>query len=262
MSRHASCFSPQSDVTLVVTSCRRFDLLRRTLESFAGYNSYPIRRCILSEDGGDDGVFAALPEGWREHTEVLLQQPQIGQIAAIDRAYQRVDTPYIFHCEDDWEFYRSGFIEDSLLALESSPQTVQVWLRSYYHDLRLHAPFHGRGPRQVRQGVAFFALTSRKEDWPGFSFNPGLRRLSDYHRLGSYAASGGEEKAVAQWYAGQGYHAVILENDAVAHTGWHEHVATDRERARRQRRQRRDRLRALGLLLCGLAIGWLSARWW
>lgn len=249
-------FSEQSDVTLVVTSCERFSLLKRTLASFARFNSYPIRRCIIAEDSGRDEVFEALPEGWREHTEVILNRPQLGQIRSIDKAYARVDTPYVFHCEDDWEFYRPRFIEDSLVALESSPQTLQVWLRSYHHDLRVHAPFHDRGPRQVRDGVAFYPLTSDKADWPGFSFNPGLRRLADYRQMGSYASSGGGEKAVAMWYSERGYRAVILESDAVAHTGWNDRVLTDGHRAKSKRRQRLARLRAAMALLLGLLVGY------
>jgi hypothetical protein len=40
-----------SDVTLVLTSCGRQDLLERTLDSFFVYNTYPIREFIVIEDG-------------------------------------------------------------------------------------------------------------------------------------------------------------------------------------------------------------------
>lgn len=260
MARQA--FEVTSDVTLVVTSCARFELLRRTLESFARHNTYPVRSCILTEDSGNEAVFDALPEGWREHTQVLLNRPKLGQILSIDKAYSLVTTPYIFHCEDDWEFHRPGFVEDSKIALESSADTLQVWLRSYYHDLRIHSPFHGLAAREVQQGVAFYQLTSDKSDWQGFSFNPGLRRLADYQRLGSYASSGGEEKAVARWYAQRGYRAVILENDAVAHTGWEEHVVTASDRAKRKRRERLSRQRAVWFLFIGLAAGWALGVFW
>lgn len=249
-------FSSDSDITLVVTSCGRFDLLKRTLESFARFNTHPIRACIITEDSGDEAVFEVLPAGWREHTQVIINRPKLGQIRSIDTAYALVQTPYIFHCEDDWEFHRTAFMEDSKIALESSPEILQVWLRSYYHDLRIHCPFHGRGARQVVQGVAFYPLTSDKPGWQGFSFNPGLRRLVDYQRMGSYASSGGEEKAVAHWYADHGYRAVILEGDAVAHTGWDEHVVTEADRSKRKHRERRARQRAWLFLMIGLAAGW------
>ena len=38
------------DVSLVVTSCGRFDLLERTLDSFFKYNTYPIKEVIITED--------------------------------------------------------------------------------------------------------------------------------------------------------------------------------------------------------------------
>ncbi len=262
----AQAFAADSDVTLVLTNCGRFALLRRTLASFARFNSYPIRTCIITEDSGEEGsdaaVFAALPEGWREHTQLILNRPSLGQIRSIDAAYSRVETPYIFHCEDDWEFHRPCFIEDSKLILESDANALQVWLRSYYHDLLVHSSFHGLGPREVLQGVPFHGLTSEKADWQGFSFNPGLRRLADYQRLGSYAATGGEEKAVARWYAEHGYRAVILENDAVAHIGWGEHVVSSSDRVKRKHRERRARQRSLLWLVLGLTVGAaLGALW-
>jgi hypothetical protein len=35
---------------------------------------------------------------------------KVGQIKAIDMVYMWVETPYIFHFEDDWEFLAKGFI--------------------------------------------------------------------------------------------------------------------------------------------------------
>jgi len=39
-----------NDVSLVITSCGRFDLLERTLDSFFKYNTYPIKEVIITED--------------------------------------------------------------------------------------------------------------------------------------------------------------------------------------------------------------------
>ncbi len=46
-------FSENSDITLVVTSCGRFDLLKRTLETFDRYNTAAIRHVLITEDSGD-----------------------------------------------------------------------------------------------------------------------------------------------------------------------------------------------------------------
>lgn len=89
-------FSAQSDITLVVTSCGRFDLLQRTLESFDRFNTAPIREVFITEDSGDDAVRQAIPDHWREHCTVFVNRPKLGQLASIDLAYASVTTPHHF----------------------------------------------------------------------------------------------------------------------------------------------------------------------
>src|SRR5262245_13221273 len=122
------------DTTVVVTSCNRHDLLERTLDSFRIYNTYGgIKRVLVVEDGNEDpgGVCR------KYDAELLKVGKRIGQARTIDLAYAQVDTPYIFHLEDDWEFYRSGFIEKSKAILDNDPSTLLVWLRAW-HDTNGH----------------------------------------------------------------------------------------------------------------------------
>jgi uncharacterized protein YecA (UPF0149 family) len=80
--------------------------------------------------------------------------------------------------------------------------------------------------------------TNFNEAWHGFSFNPGLRRLSDYRKLGSYsgqkltitnvvpltaAAAMPYEVETNLFYYRLGYHAVILDQ-----TGYVRHIGDDR----------------------------------
>lgn len=247
-------FSKDSDITLVVTSCGRFDLLKRTLDSFDRFNTAPIREVLITEDSGEAAVHGAVPEHWRAHTRVFVNRPKLGQLASIDLAYAEIQTGYIFHCEDDWAFYRPGFIEESRLLLENDPQALQVWLRSYAHDLAVHSPYVFLGERLLVQGIPAYQLGSRKEDWQGFSFNPGLRRLVDYRRHAPYAQYSGE-KELSRLYAQEQRHALILENDAVLHTGFGEHVSVPVERLNKQRRKRRERIKLVLVLLAGLLLG-------
>ncbi|MCW2268492.1 hypothetical protein D3C77_71840 [compost metagenome] len=247
-------FSEESDVTLVVTSCGRFDLLKLTLESFDRFNTAPIREVFITEDSGDDAVHGALPEHWKPHTTVFVNRPKLGQLASIDLAYGQVKTPYIFHCEDDWEFYRPGFVEDSRSILEVSPHLLQVWLRSYAHDLKLHSPYIHLGERQFINGVPCYPLLSSKPEWQSFSLNPGLRRLSDYQRCAPFAAYAGE-KALSKRYAELNLTGVTLEGDAVLHTGFGSHVSLPEERRRKDRRRQRDRVKLAVILIVGIALG-------
>ena len=247
-------FSPDSPVTLVVTSCGRFDLLKETLASFDRFNTFPIREVFITEDSGDEAVRACLPNGWEAHTRLWINTPALGQLKSIDTAYSEVKTTYVFHCEDDWSFYRPGFIEESLTLLENDPQALQVWLRSLAHDLAIHSPYVYAGERQTLKNIPFYQVMSEKADWQGFSFNPGLRRIADYLLLAPYATQSGE-KRLSKAYADAGRYALILENDAVLHTGWGSHVTIPEEKLKKQRRKQRDRFRLLLVALSGLLIG-------
>ena len=166
--------------------------------------------------------------------ECIRTGTRIGQIAAIDLAYARVDTPYIFHLEDDWEFYRPGFIERSRALLERDPKILQVWLRAW-NDTMGHPLVWCAVDRTIGVLAKNYAGV-----YHGFSFNPGLRRLSDYQRLGAYS----RQRLVTQlwertpslglryeveannFYAKLGYYAVILdEMGYVRHIGDGRHVA-------------------------------------
>ncbi|HCL78329.1 glycosyltransferase family 2 protein [Stutzerimonas nitrititolerans] len=248
-------FSKDSDITLVVTSCGRFDLLKRTLESFDRYNTAVMREVFITEDSGDEAVRACIPEHWREHTTFIVNSPKLGQLRSIDAAYAQISTGWIFHCEDDWQFYRPGFVEESRLLLEADPQALQVWLRSFHHDLQVHSPYVFLGERQILQGVAFYKLGSHKQDWQGFSFNPGLRRLADYQAHAPYAGHSGE-KSLSRLYAEADRYALILEGDAVLHTGFGEHVEISEEKRKKKRRKRTERIKVICALVIGFVIGW------
>lgn len=246
-------FSTESDVTLVVTSCGRFEHLCKTLESFDRYNTAPLKAVVVVEDSGSDAVHKVIPAHWEPHTTVLLNQPRLGQLAAIDRAYSLVDTAYVFHCEDDWEFYRPGFVEQSRKILESFPQVLQVWLRSFAHDVRVNYPFHTLGDRLDLDGAACYYLLSSEPAWRGFSFNPGLRRLHDYKTVSPvarFASSAEGESRLSQEFEAQGYATVILESDAVLHTGDDAHVWADSDR----QKQRKKRKRKIGRIAIGASV--------
>lgn len=177
----------KKDVTVVITSSDRHDLLERTLDSFVRFNTYEgIRRIIVVEDSYSYPHFLENNEKYAGYDIYILNhRPRLGQLLAIDVAYKYVDTEYIFHCEDDWEFYTPGFIETSLPIIDSAPNILQVHLR------RLDDVFT-KGPLDYSLDPSGkFALINEGSTsyakWYGFSFNPGLRRLSHYRELGCYS---------------------------------------------------------------------------
>lgn len=251
-------FSEKSDVTIVITSCGRFDLLKRTLESLDKYIDYPIKKVIITEDSGSDDVYLAVPNNLKKNTEIIVNKVKLGQLASIDAAYKFVQTPYIFHCEDDWEFYRYQFIIDSLEVLNNYKEVDVVRLRSFYYDIAPHYPFHFLGDREVINKVAFYELGSTDPLWKGFSFNPGLRRMVDYKKVAPYArfeSSSKGESGISIESSNLNMRTVLLENDACSHIGYGNHVLTGSERYIQAKKKKVRQFRYAALFLLGLFIG-------
>jgi hypothetical protein len=182
-----------NDVTLVLTSCGRFDLLARTLETLY-LHAGRYKEVIVAED-------------WE----------RIGQVANIDRAYERVKTPLICHWEEDWATCANLWFYKSIAILEKYPTILQVWLRAH-NDTNNH-PI-------VQLPQYPFKTMDATWEWKGFSWNPGLRRKSDWEKIGGYmkhwqGSSDDTERYIGNLYAEMGYHAAILEPEGyVRHIGW------------------------------------------
>lgn len=247
-------FNENSNVTVVLTSCGRFPLLAATLSSFNAFNSYPIKKIIITEDTGNADIFNYIPESWSDHCEVILNNPKLGQIKSIDLAYSKVDTEYIFHCEDDWVFYRKGFIEDSIAILENNPAILQVWLRDFKTDIEKHYPIHSLSHHQSIDHIGFSKLESTDNRWKGFSFNPGLRRTKDYLEIAPFEQVG-HEAEISMKYFEMGKYAVVLDKAATEHIGWAYHIIVN-ERDKKRKRKNRKYL-TIGFVL-GMIVGALA----
>jgi hypothetical protein len=209
-------------VTFVLTSCNRFDLLADTLDSFLHYNTYPIAEYVLIEDSGNRGVDDVLRR-FRVPFRLIVNDPPIGQIASIDKAYAGIDTPYIFHCEDDWVFFRGGFIEDSMVLLDAIPEIVVVSGRHRGQKADFDRRFFSSRQRDYK-GIGYrLNEPTPDQTWGGYTFNPGLRRLSDYRKLGSFAAIG-HEAEISRWFLARGMNVAHLENAACETIGDNRHV--------------------------------------
>jgi len=213
-------------ITLVVTSCGRFDLLFQTLESFFKLNtSRLVSQIIIIDDSGIEGAGEFIEKFFENikslfDIKIIANSVNIGQVRSIDLAYSFVRNPYIFHLEDDWEFYQAGFIELSLEVIEKFPWILTVWLRAH-NDTMNH-------PIETVAGLPFDLLSLNYQyRWHGFTWNPGLRRLSDYNYIKNFAAFAPSEALASQWYMAKGYRAAILKvpEGFVHHIGWERSTA-------------------------------------
>jgi hypothetical protein len=205
--------------TLVVTSCCRFDLLEQTLRSFYTYADVLPEELIVVEDSADEQV-RIIVDALGVPAKTLIRGARLGQVYAIDHAYTWVKTPLIFHCEDDWLFTRKGFVSQSAKILKARDDVSMVGLRprSELNPLVRNTAVQWLGD------IAYLELDPKLHpERFSYSFNPGLRRLADYKRLGPFARLG-EESDVSYTFKKAGYRIVNLEAPAVRHIGYGRHI--------------------------------------
>lgn len=212
----------EEGVTLVITSCARPLLLEKTLNSFIKHNTFSIKKAIFIEDGHSEDSANIASAAFRKmnllETQIIVNDQNLGQLNSIDKAYSHVSTKYVFHMEEDWEFCKSGFIEDSLAVLENFPECLYVSLRNVAdqnnHPLTLV---------QSNKSETLDFLTYKplwRLVWTGFGFNPSLRRMSDYRMIAPYGGWNKREIPLGLAYFILGKQIYIYKNQTcVAHLG-------------------------------------------
>lgn len=201
-------------VTICMTMGKRPDHLRRTIESLGDiFQSLPV---IAINDFGDDetsSVFRKLsPNG-----TLINLGGQVGHHPAVDAMYEQVKTPFIFHMEDDWGFFRQNFIEDALSLLEADPQISSVCFREI-SDFPLSDADRSQIARDEREGIQFNRLDGLHEEWHAYTFNPHLARKSLWEDIGKFSQFK-KERHISRKLRAQGRYTAFLEPGACAHIG-------------------------------------------
>jgi hypothetical protein len=231
--------SEANSVALVVTSCGRIDLLEKTLISFSRYNTFPIAQVVLVEDSGYkisvewlSGILSVAVD----LITVITNSKNLGQFKSIDLAYSCVESKFIFHLEDDWVFYNSGFIEYSLEILDADEMVSCVWLRA--HDDTNSHPIQSDVYKTINDYSYRLMDTCYLGRWSGFTFNPGLRRTETMLRFSPfcdqelYDKKLGSKRSITEsdlsiLFGKHGYRAAIPDKSDgyVRHIGYSHHIA-------------------------------------
>jgi hypothetical protein len=208
------------EVTLFITSCERPSLLRQTIESFITYNTYKnIKEVIIIEDSGKQGINDFVKEYFTCPLTLLYNEKRLGQMASMERAVPFFKTQWIFHCEEDWEFFDYGFIEKSLEILKMDPKISMVFLRDYNEYFFIY----NMTITEISDKPYNLLTKNGKSQ---YSYNPGLRRVEMYREKYPYTEGKDDEGTIQTHLQNLGYISVVTKNSEgyVVHLGWDEHV--------------------------------------
>lgn len=226
------------DISICLTSCGRFTELERTIVSLVKFwDGNPPAAFYIHEDSGQyaKDLILRMDKLLLEHWNIMGDwtfSTYAGQVHGLDVTYEQVNTPYIFHCEDDWEFFKTGFIAHSRSVLEHDHRIHTVWLRNP-DDRNGHPAQHTK--YNTKEGVRYQLMaTNYKGVWHGMTFNPGLRRLSDYKEIGRFTTftewnpknAITAEMAYNRRYNLAGFYGATLMEGYVKHIGYHNSTKT------------------------------------
>ncbi len=174
-----------------VTSCGRYDLLTKTLESFGKNMPHKIFT-IIHEDG-------------------LSKKGQHQSI--IDFLEHSPDVKYYVHLEEDWQFENTyDWISESIKIMDSCEDIIKVICRK---DSPHPVDFDGN--------VLFGIMQPWRDNdgrlWHGFGWNPGVTRLDYLKRFTNTLKNSKWEQDISEAIYLSGYRTALLKDGVCTHIG-------------------------------------------
>lgn len=210
-------------ITLTLTMGKRPKELLQTLKSLLDKVSFAEIIAIndFRDEETNDAFKEVCPSG------VLLCPPaQLGHHRAIDSLYQRVKTPWVFHCEDDWLFEKVPDLRAASAMLNSHADLAAVCFRQV-EDFGLPQDTLEQVPIVATDFGAYKRLDVLHDQWHGYTFNPHLISASTLRLIGDFSRFR-KERHVSRFLRKHGRHVAYLQPGACHHIGFENSVSHPR----------------------------------
>lgn len=202
------------EITLTLTIGRRPDLLAQTLDSLLSKVNFS--QIVAINDFSDDATNQVFRKICSNGQLISLGSP-LGHHAAIDRLYRDLRTPYVFHCEDDWQFETKPDLQSAITLLSTDQKISSVCFRQI-EDFGLQPDVLENLPT-VRSGtIEYKRLDRLHEQWHGYTFNPHLITLNALTNIGAFSKFK-KERHISRFLRQQGLHVAYLHPGSCRHIG-------------------------------------------
>jgi FkbM family methyltransferase len=187
----------KSDITFVMVSKGVLDFFSKTLDSFFKINTYPIEKYIIITDSKNIQFIKDISKKYNNLEIISIENKN--KLNSIDQAYSLVETDYIFHCEEGYEFYKDGFIENSIKVLKTQQKVIQVYIKSDNNNPIQDKIYY----LPLNVGVSIIEpinIDVGQQNYMGFNFCPGVKRLKDWKILPNGYSQFISEYQIDQYY--------------------------------------------------------------
>jgi len=222
-------------ITITMTMCKRYDLFYNTVSSFIN--------CCEDIELVDEWIVVDDNSDSVDRNKALVDFPFIkfvwknkddkGHPRSMNIIRQLVKTPYIFHIEDDWNFYRrEKYLSICMDIIESNSSYGQCLLNRSYgertqcYDIACPNPMKFSKNNNRYYEHAYYTENNTvlpKKNctyWPHYSLRVGLTKKEVFDNVGLFNESTDHfEMDYANRYTNKGYKTVFMDNIYCYHSG-------------------------------------------
>jgi len=228
-------------LTFTITSCKRFSLFERTMNSFLNCceDLHLIDHWICVDDNSSEEDINRMKQLYPFFEFILKDKKDKGHPRSMNIILSKVKTPFLFHIEDDWEFSeRQPYISNCLEVLVENPKYGQCLLNKNYSET-FKDDIVGGIFKNTETGLRYYIhefcpseeerLNFAKKHgpnkfnvsyWPHFSFRPSIFRTNVFNTVGQFDEKVSHfEMDYARKYVTSGFLSVFLEGFYCSHIG-------------------------------------------
>jgi GR25 family glycosyltransferase involved in LPS biosynthesis len=190
-------------ITLTITSCKRLDLFKQTINSFIN--------CCEDIDRIDRWICVDDNSSLKDRDEMKRLYPffdfywkkfqEKGHPQSMNIIRKIVSTPYIFHMEDDWKFFApKKYIEECMDVLNSNNNIGQCLINRNYAETATDVHICGGELHRTSKNIKyyiheqmnsqeFFQKYGNKTNsayWPHFSLRPSMLKKEVFDSIGEF----------------------------------------------------------------------------
>jgi len=243
-------FTPSKDkkkekVLFTITSCKRLDLFKKTINSFINccldINEISEFLCVddnssVSDRKEMENFYPFFKFIWKEEKDKgHVKSMNTIRSYAISNGYD-----YLLHIEDDFHFFsKRHYVSDAITILKQNDKYGQCLFNLNYYEVLPHQrgviagglvkevdkikyAEHEYCPPGSREAINFnnkYKGMANCAYWPHFSFRPSLLKVSMLKEVGPYYATSHFEMAYAYDYIAKGFISVFFNSISCLHIG-------------------------------------------
>ena len=232
--------NPNKEKTLSfsITTCKRLDLFIRTMNSFINccIDIYLIDYWLCVDDNSSQEERDRMKLLYPFFDFYFKTPEEKGHPSSMNIIRNKITTPYLFHMEDDWEFYTENvYINNCLTILSSNSNIKQCLINKNYAetpiDIRIKGGFlkytelgesyyvHEHVPKEKYQEfVNKYGNVPNCAYWTHYSFRPSIIK-TEIFQLGEYITSPYFEIDYSYKYFQNGWESAFLPSIYCKHIG-------------------------------------------